>query len=437
MKEQIKKDFEVQIIGDIILNTSLAENALMMLKEENFSPSHRRAFKTIKELYTQGNLTDNNIITALSAAGIEKNIYIEAGAFSEDSALDYKTRALIDLDLSIKATELIKDYSGLAETSKTGLDILSDLKADAEKLIAGYDSGETGALLDEGSITEIFNQLRDNGKGRTGLIRSETIPTLNQITGGGFAPGNLITISGFLKQGKTSFALSLMLDFAIRGDVSCGLFSLEMSKAEVQKKIISNLCGVPYEELRRGEGMKETELNQLQTQARNLLNGKTLLISDKVQTIETLKANIRRWKAKYDVKVIFLDYIGLLSAGRMTKEENREQIVSYYSRSLKNIAKELDIVIFTLAQLNRGAAANVPTSGNLAESLAMARDSDYLFTIIKIINYPDARAKFPFIPDNTHFALTLTDSRHTEGGRSIALKMHNGSKMLELDTTHL
>ena len=269
-------------------------------------------------------------------------------------------------------------------------------------------------------------------------ITAKKFPSFNKFTKG-LKPGNVCTIAGSFKQGKTTFGLELITDIALQG-IPAGIFNLEMNRNELYNKIVSSVLSIPYERLRDVKSLDSDDRDNLSKIYSKFQNSK-LLISDRKVNEISLRNKAIEWKKKHNIKIILIDYVGLL--GTSKKFSNREQEVSYLSKFIKNLAGELNISIILLAQLNR-IGADSPDSLNVAESIAIARDSDFFFSIYKPYDIErkkeeNRRKKFVEIgagnkiPLNENiFLVILNNSRHTKQGGIMALEF-KGTQMRELD----
>ena len=157
-----------------------------------------------------------------------------------------------------------------------------------------------------------------------------------------------------------------------------------------------------------------------------------LYTSDKLISEFELKNKARYWKERFGVKVICIDYLGYIRSNK--KFDNREREMSYYSGFLKQTAKELDIIVIVLAQLNRQGRKE-PSTEYLAESIALARDCDFLFIIYnpkEIGITEDQDIKY----NESHFIVKLDTTRHTRFKKQFLLYMNNDGNFIEIATEY-
>ena len=229
-------------------------------------------------------------------------------------------------------------------------------------------------------IEEAFKRMEKAAK-NTGSISG--IPSgfhaLDKITSGWQTP-DLIIIAARPAMGKTAFVLSMAKHIAIDREIPTALFSLEMSNVQLVNRLIMNVCELEGEKIKTGKLNKE-DVKRLNTKI-NIMKGKPLYLDDTPSlSIFELRSKARKLVREHGVKIIIIDYLQLMNA-QGTSFGSREQEVSIISRGLKGLAKELDIPIIALSQLNRGVEARqgvegkTPQLADLRESGAIEQDAD-------------------------------------------------------------
>lgn len=193
---------------------------------------------------------------------------------------------------------------------------------------------------------------------------------------GGFQKSNLIIIAGRPGMGKTTFALHGFLNACVQFG-HCGLFfSLEMSDKQLMKKILANKAGLTTSQLTKGL-LSENELTALHNASKEVAIDRMLIHDSGAMTFEMMRSKIYSMKAIKGIEFVMIDYLQLLNL--QTRLSIREQEISTVTRGLKLIAKDLDIPIIVLSQLNRGAESSTdkrPDLSNLRESGAIEQDAD-------------------------------------------------------------
>jgi len=260
------------------------------------------------------------------------------------------------------------------------------------------------ALSPENDPFEIYNQfsaeltdlIRDNLKGQSSHVSTVTpetsesiearektgvagIPTgIRAIDGvlGGHQKSDLVYIAARPGMGKTSFAISVLLNMAQQGK-PVAFFSLEMSRVQIVFRMASILSGLNAEQLAKHRLDRETKIKYYQTVDR--LNALPIFIDDNAAlSVYDLKTRIRTLREKHKIEAVFIDYVQLISAAK-SKTANREQEVSAISRGLKLIAKENNLPVIALAQLSRSLETRSdkrPMLSDLRDSGSLEQDAD-------------------------------------------------------------
>ena len=232
------------------------------------------------------------------------------------------------------------------------------------------------------NAVEVIQKAAANKDGLTG------VPTgyhkLDNITSG-WQASDLVIIAGRPAMGKTSFALSMAKNIAADYNVPMAFFSLEMSNVQLVNRLISNCCEIQGSKILNGQ-LKPDEWERLDKRLNNLI-GSPLYVDDTPGlSVFELRTKARRLVRDHGVKIIMIDYLQLMNANGM-RFSSRQEEVSTISRSLKQIAKELDIPILALSQLNRGVESREglegkrPQLSDLRESGAIEQDADMVLFV--------------------------------------------------------
>ena len=229
---------------------------------------------------------------------------------------------------------------------------------------------------------EILQKASANAGGMTGVPTGYT--KLDEKTSG-WQASDLVIIAGRPAMGKTAFALSLAKNIAVDARIPTAFFSLEMSNVQLVNRLISNVCEIPGNKMLNGQ-LSPDEWSKLDKNM-GTLNGAPLYIDDTPGlSIFELRTKARRLVKEKDVKIIMIDYLQLMNANGM-KFGSRQEEVSKISGSLKGLAKELDIPILALSQLNRtvenreGLEGKRPQLSDLRESGSIEQDADMVLFV--------------------------------------------------------
>uniref|UniRef100_A0A6H1ZT90 Putative helicase n=1 Tax=viral metagenome TaxID=1070528 RepID=A0A6H1ZT90_9ZZZZ len=406
-KEEIAK----KIIASILYNPEHWNICRLYFQAEDFADDELRAFRVFYNLNDEMDLTIGNMTVALWEDGLDVSKYSEVGRPIDTISFEYMCKVYSNIDAMEKFNLILKGFKpeNIEDIEKIQGQLNEILELDKKFLKEKPVSYEVDEIL-----VDLDEEIKDNSK----IIMSNCYPSFNEFTQG-LSAGNLVTICGAYKQGKTTFGLQLLLSIIKQSKIMAGVFSLEVSKRELIKRLLSMTLKIPYNHLRNPKNLTDEDYIEIKEQGYSAIKGMNFLVYDRPIDLQVLKSKARIWKEQYDVGLIFIDYIGLIKS----KGENRERELSFISQELKNLAKELRVVVLSLAQLNR-AGLHKPTSENTAESISIARDSDYMFIISKpdVEFYKTIKVDNEEIDNNGYFIVKCELSRHSEAGKRFVLE---------------
>jgi replicative DNA helicase len=279
-------------------------------------------------------------------------------------------------------------------------------------------SGDISELLDEGErnifklaeykirneikplsqlITEAFHSLERlyQDPGHMAGVPSDFID-LDRITNG-FQSSDFIIIAGRPAMGKTAFALNIAINASTKYKKSVAIFSLEMSAGQLAQRLIGSEARIDSTKLKNGKLSME-EWQNLAAVAGSLSEAKLFIDDTAAISVMELRAKCRRIRREHGLDLVIIDYLQLMGGSRA---ENREQQISEISRSLKALAKELNIPIIALSQLNRSVESRAdkrPYPSDLRESGAIEQDADLILFLYRDEVY-NKDTKFPGIAE--------------------------------------
>lgn len=240
-------------------------------------------------------------------------------------------------------------------------------------------------------INEAYEMLHKAAARSDGMSGIPSLFTKLDAMTAGWQNSDLVIMAARPAMGKTAFALSLAKNIAFEQEIPVAFFSLEMSKVQLMNRLISNACEIPSEKIKKGQ-LEQYEWMQLDNNLKNLY-GKPLYLDDTPSlSVFELRTKARRLVREHGVRLIMIDYLQLMNASGMSFGSRQEE-VSTISRSLKGLAKELNIPILALSQLNRGTENRVGTTpgttneakrpqlSDLRESGAIEQDADMVLFI--------------------------------------------------------
>lgn len=288
--------------------------------------------------------------------------------------------------------EIQQDYSRLSE-NKNYNELLSKIFQLSNDLLQEKNSLQIPSISEsktadpeqhQTEIHDINSQIKESFRiieqRTTKKIPSAYIPTGFELLDrriGGWEPGELIVIGSRPSMGKTCLGLSLMRNVAVVHDIACAYFTFETGVQHLTERIIASEAEIDITKLKTGK-LTEEEWEKLDVSLRKLLDAKIFLISDPLLSPDNLHSTIERLVREKGVKLVVLDYLQLIIPYRMRR--NREQEISTIIRKIKATAKELNIAVLLLSQLNRSVELRSgykrPMLSDLRESGAIEDDAD-------------------------------------------------------------
>ncbi|HZW82355.1 MAG TPA: replicative DNA helicase [Candidatus Deferrimicrobium sp.] len=381
---------EMAVLGAMMLDQEAVITASEILKLEDFyRENHRVLFESILDQNAKGEPVDLvTVAEALRAKGqLEKVggitfISTIANAVPTASSIEYYSKIVAEKSL---LRQLIKVSSGIAARGYDGNEEVLSLLDDAEKTIM-----EISQRQARGGFTSIRTILMETFDKIDFLYRNKGnltgVPTffsdLDRMTSG-WQPSDLIIIAARPSMGKTAFVLNMAQNAAVRQKVPVAVFSLEMSKSQLVQRMLCAEAMVDQQRVRTGN-LLDTDWPKLAV-AVGPLSEAPIFIDDTVGiTVAELRAKARRLKAEHGLGMIVIDYIQLMTGSK--KSESRQQEVAQISRALKGIARELNVPVIALSQLNRGVEQRQdkrPIMSDLLESGAIEADADVISFIYR------------------------------------------------------
>ena len=355
----------------------------LLTADDFFRPAHRILFRTIARIFDAG--TPPNVLSLLEelrktgelpAVGME--LLYSLSEFANTTAyVDSYANAIKEKATLRALTRIGEEIAKSAFEAKAATDILNEAE---QKLCALFverrANFEHVAPILSRTISDISARL--DGKANFSGIPSG-FSDLDELTDG-FQPADLILLAARPSMGKTAFALNIAANAALTG-ISVALFSFEMSKAALARRLLVSQARLDSAKLQNGS-LTADEFTELLAAADELSKLK-IYIGDSADTsIAQLRSNARRLKLEHDVDLIIIDYLQLMTGNG----ENRQQEISAISRSLKALARELDVPIIALSQLSRNAelrADKRPLLSDLRESGALEQDADLVLFLYR------------------------------------------------------
>lgn len=433
-------DVEEQVLGAIIIDNDIISEVIALLTSNCFYDDRNRLlYKIMIGMYDVGEPIDTlTIYNRIKKKDLSNELPIEFVS-SLSSNISSSANA-------IHHAKIIKEkwiYRRLILDSKKIIDLAYNQTDDPFKLLDKAEDSISNIVMDMNNVEpnqtlwDKFYQFLDkieikaSGDYEDGLT-SNTFPSFNRMTGG-MQKGDLITVYGTSKAGKSTLALQLCLDVALEKK-PVAIFSLEMTDESIFNKSTSMRADIDYRKLRSPKifGLTSEEFKPFMERAKEKFKDTQIFVYDKLFDKMKIKAKMKELKAKYDVQLFAVDYLSLIE--NTTKREKRYLEIADLSRYFKLLAKELQVPILMLSQANE--------SGDTSDSKALLKDSDFCFLIqqplennISSIKLRD-RSSFQFTKE--HYLITLKKSRHTPGNTQFVCRyVNNNFVEIELEKPEL
>ena len=390
-------DLEESVLGALMLEKDALTNIVDILKPENFyKDAHKEIYQAITELFNNAQPVDLLTVTnQLKKNGtldlVGGSYYVTNLTTRVNSASNIEYHSRIILEQSIKR-ELINISTQVQKDAYEDTTDVFDLLDNTEQSL--FDISESHIRKNykkvQNLMKEAIDELEIKKERKDGItgVPSGFID-LDTITSG-WQPSDLIIIAGRPSMGKTALVLSLIRNAAIDHNLSMGIFSLEMSSLQLVNRLISSEAELDSDKIRKGN-LKDYEWQQLLHKT-DLLQKAPIFIDDTpALSILELRAKARRLKSQHDIQCIIVDYLQLMTSDYGKSTGNREQEIASISRSLKAIAKELNIPVIALSQLSRAVETRGgdkrPVLSDLRESGAIEQDADMVMFIYRAERY--------------------------------------------------
>ena len=360
------------IISDILQASSFYDN------------NNRLIYTTAIDLFNQSKTPDLVLIISELKGKLKPNIITEISTnISSGDVLGDYCRILKELEMRRDLINLQK----LTNKAYNNTDDVFNLTSEISKYIDNVGSARKQTTkLGVNILGDCFNSIEkasENTNSITGI--SSGFSALDRLNNG-WNPGELVILAARPGMGKTTLALNFMIN-AINQDKRVLMFSLEMTTLELGFKLISTITGLDNDRVKRGK-LTEDEWKDIHSKTSFVINSNKLLVDDDGNTdLFGLKSISKRFNHKSKIDMIIVDYLQLLNGSdKSNKQQNREQQISYLSRSLKALAKELDIPIICLSQLSRAVESRGnkrPMLSDLRESGAIEQDANQVMFIYR------------------------------------------------------
>lgn len=377
------EEAEMATLGALLLNFSvdlLEEVQQFVLAEDFYKGAHQVIFRTITALKDKGEGVDLLTLTAeLRASGNIEKIgglsYVASLTERVPSTANVTYYAKLVQDASQRRSLLNIAHKLISDAHNGSLETRLSIEEAEKSIFDLNDNQSRGELKPAPEVIEkTVSAIEDRYRSKGGYIGIPSgFDALDKLTCG-FQKSEMIIIGSRPSIGKTAFALSMATNIAIRNKIPCGYFTLEMSAISLMLRILSAESRINSNSLRTGL-LKSTDFNRIVIDTAGRIYDAPLIFQDTPNIpLLDLRSLARKMVSKHGVKIVFVDYIGLVSPEN-SRQERHEQI-SQISRSLKALARELDVPIVVLSQVGRQSEGKTPSLADLRESGALEQDAD-------------------------------------------------------------
>lgn len=420
--DNIPFDLEAEqaVLGSIMTDSNVFELVKDILNSDDFYElKHVNIFRAMEKLYEKGMTID--IVTVSTVLKRKEEVFEAIGG----------ANYLAELVNGVPSASNVEHYSNLVKEKK----VLRELIETSQRGILAVGNGADATELADEMAAKFMN-LTTTGKQKAQSISSTLDDTFDRIIGiaeGTIKPGistgikNLDNIIGGLKKtdvlilcarpsvGKTSCALSVALNVAKEGG-TVAFFSLEMGRDSLQTRLISIDSGVDLYLLNNGKRdavvLKRSDITKVEESIARLKNCNIIIDDTASPTVQDIRRSCRRIKSKGKLSLVVIDYLQLI---RTTKNGSTNDNVADISRNLKLIAKELDVPVLALSQLNRGIEGREDKTVKLADlrdSGAIEQDADL---VIGINRYEKLSEQNDRVTNSSETAIRLSVIKHRNG----------------------
>jgi replicative DNA helicase len=383
-------DLEEAVLGAIMLEKDAVMTVLDILKPESFyKEAHQKIYRAVVNL--SSNLEPIDILTVTEELRKREELEEIGGPFyitqltsrvASSANIEFHARIIAQKHIQRELIRVSSEIQTKSYDETMDVDDLLDFaEAELFNVAEGNIRNETAPI--NTLIKEAIKQIEEASQRKDNLSGVPSGFTKIDRMTSGWQRSDLVIIAARPSMGKTAFVLSMARNMAVEHKRPIAIFSLEMSSIQLVNRLIVSETELPSDRIRNGN-LEQFEWEQLEYKIKKLVEAPIYIDDTPGISIFELRAKARRLKAKYGIDLIIIDYLQLMTGNKET-QGNREQEVSQISRSLKGVAKELDVPVIALSQLNRSvemrSGTKRPQLSDLRESGAIEQDADLVLFI--------------------------------------------------------
>lgn len=390
-------DLEEAVLGAMMLEKDAVSAVIDILSPAVFyKDSHKKIMSAIASLFAKSEPVDILTVTnelkssgELEMVGGPYYITMLTSRIASAANVEYHARIILQKHIQRELIHISSDI--IKDAFEDTTDVFDLLDRAESNLFAVSESNLRRNFEDMPSL--IKQAIKDIESAKDSDDHMRGVPSgyvdLDRITSG-WQKSDLIILAARPSMGKTAFALNMARNIAVDFNKPVAFFSLEMSSVQLVTRLISSETELKSDKLKRGD-LAGHEWQQLTDKVSNLVDAKMFIDDTPALSIFELRAKCRRLKQQHDIQMVFVDYLQLMSGGTDNRG-NREQEISHISRSLKALAKELNIPVLALSQLSRAVETRPgqtkrPILSDLRESGAIEQDADLVLFIYRAEYY--------------------------------------------------
>ena len=388
-------EFEEAVLGALMIDDNAVNEVLNILKPEMFYvEANQHIFNAIQKLFSASQPID--VLTVTNQLKKDKLLEVSGGAsyvagltnrINSSANAEFHSRIVMEKFI---LRELIRNCNTIINDAyDDGKDVLTMLDEAETKIFSIVESNLKRDSKELGDVVSMalneLSEIRESQEELQGVPSG--IRAIDEKTGG-WQKSDLVILAARPGMGKTSFVLSIARNAAIDFDMPIAFFSLEMSASQLVHRLFSIESGIPSDHISKGN-LSDVEWSKLWENVGHLQSSNLIIDDTPALSVFDLRAKCRRLKHKYNIQMIIVDYLQLMQAGNDNSKHggNREQEISYISRSLKALAKELNIPVIALSQLSRAVetrgGSKRPMLSDLRESGSIEQDADMVLFIYR------------------------------------------------------
>jgi replicative DNA helicase len=389
---------EQSVLGGALLSKDAIADIVEVIRERDFyRPAHELIYSAIIELYGRGEPVDPVTVSA------ELN---KRGELARVGGAPYLHTLISSVPTAANAgyyARIVRDHAIMRRLVEAGTKIVQ----------LGYSqNGEVDDVVDnaQAELFQVTERRASEDYVQLATLLPETLDEIERISQGvkaegvksgfrdldaltnGFHPGNMIVVAARPAVGKSTFGLDVARNTSIKQGLTSVIFSLEMSRSEITMRMLSAEARIPLNNIRSGQ-LTDDEWGRLAKKMGEIHSAPLFIDDSPNLSLMEIRAKARRLKQRHDLKLIIIDYLQLMTSGK--RVENRQQEVSEFSRNLKLLAKELDVPVIAISQLNRSPeqrADKKPMLSDLRESGSIEQDADMVILLHRDDLYTEVRS---------------------------------------------